>query len=117
MERPTLPDLGNQSFRPIEPEDVRLGMEVFIVALFASGAMASHQGRVQSYGGAPNGGFFVHLRGTPFNLDPPWPVQAYIWEVQTWDGPPMAPEPERLSPREAIEKAMSSLASEMRRLL
>jgi hypothetical protein len=109
MERPTLPDIGNTSFRPIEPVDVTLGMEVLMVAFFASGAMASHQGHVQSYGASPEGGFFIHLRGTPFNLDPPYPVQAYVWEIQTWDKP--APTLSR-----AIEKTMSDLAGQIRRV-
>ncbi len=119
MPHPPLPDIDNVSYRPIDPEDVRLGMEVFIVAFFASGAMASHQGRVQAFGDGPEGGFFIHLRGTPFNLDPPYPVEAYVWEVQTYDGPPPPPEAEERPPSLTVSETIRNVLDgiDIRRLL
>jgi hypothetical protein len=103
MDIPPLPE----NLRPMNPLWVELGMEVFILSVFASGTMTSCQGRVATVGTTAEGAFFINLRGLPLCLDRPYPVEVYVWEVM-WQGPrPPEPEPAPPSIRASLEKIFS----------
>jgi hypothetical protein len=112
MERPTL----LEHLRPIhDPSSLHLGQEVFILTVFASGTMTSCQGHIATMGYAPDGVFFINLRGLPLCLDRPYPVEVHVWEVM-WQGPRPEESPKAKTLTEAINEVLDAFGDQIRKL-
>lgn len=77
--------LGDGSFhllRPIDPDEVRIGMTVYSVERYASGSVLTFFGAISTIGREPDGRPFADLRGIPHQgINGRKPISFELYEV------------------------------------